>query len=408
MGGDNMLSNTKLKDFEQAISREYIDAGRNRNFRLRSIADSLRIVNNVGRGDIETLLPKAAVAMGRLADTDAVMRVAQANADSIWLVHRDGEATPSGFQATLLLNEAGGRALLDGSLDLLDPQAEFLARQMERPALIYIWAAYLPGPLALAFPKINDVYYAPHYAGIDVVASARTVAGSSVMRRWGFVEGFSFGGIARQDVFVLRRSARELARSRPRYDRYRAGEVPSGIGVVHSLDDFLKIAAIRAAVFVGEQSCPFAEEFDGNDHAATHLLACVDDEPAGCMRIRFFGDFAKMERLAVRREFRSSTLAFELVRASVELCKDKGFRKLYGHARKDLLPFWQRFGFKIRANGEPFRFSDHEFVEMVDEIEPSPNAVSLDDGPYVAIRPEGQWHVPGVLERSADRTAGAR
>jgi predicted GNAT family N-acyltransferase len=403
-----MLSNANLKYFEQAISREYIDSGRSRNFRLRSIADSLRIVNNVSRSDIEILLPKAAAAMGRLAAVDAVMRVAEANADSIWLVYRDGETVPSGFQATLLLNKAGGRALLDGSLDLLDPQAEYLARQMERPVLIYIWAAYLPGPLALAFPKINDVYYAPHYADIDVVASARTVAGSSVMRRWGFVEGFSFAGITRQDVFVLRRSAQELARNRPRYDRYRAGEMPTGIVVVHGLDDFLKIAAIRAAVFVGEQSCPFAEEFDGNDHAATHLLAYIEDEPAGCMRIRFFGDFAKMERLAVRREFRSSTVAFELVRASVELCKDKGFRRLYGHARKDLLPFWQRFGFQIRANGEPFRFSDHEFVEMVDDIEPSPNAVSLDRGPYVPIRPEGQWHMPGVLERSADRTVGAR
>jgi len=403
-----MLSLTNPGQSPSAISRQYIETGRNRNFRLRSIADQLRIVNNVGRADIELLLPKAAAAMGRLADTDAVMRVAAANADTIWLVFRGDDPIPGGFQATLLLNKAGGRALLDGSLDLSDPQPEFLARQMERPDLIYIWAAYLPGPLALAFPKINDAYYAPHYAGIDVVASARTVAGSSVMRRWGFEEGFSFGGISRPDMAVLRRSTKELARNRPRYDRYRAGEVPSGISVVRSLDDFLKIAAIRAAVFVGEQSCPFAEEFDGNDHAATHLIAYVDDEPAGCMRVRFFGDFAKMERLAVRREFRSSTIAFELVRASVELCRDKGFRKLYGHARKDLLPFWQRFGFQVRGNGEPFRFSDHEFVEMVDDIKPSPNAVSLDNGPYRPIRPEGQWHMPGILERSAGRDRNAR
>jgi len=399
-----MLSFTHSRQTKQTTSRQYIETGRNRNYRLRSIADSLRIVNNIGRTDIECLLPKASAAMGRLAGADAVLRVAATNADSIWLVFRGDDPVPGGFQATLLLNSAGRRALLDGSLDLLDPPSELLARQMERPDLIYVWAAYLPGPLALAFPNINDAYYAPHYAGVDVVASARTVAGSGVMRRWGFVEGIALDGFARPELAVLRRSAAEIARARPRYDRYRPGEVPSGIAVVHSLDDFLKIAAIRAAVFVGEQSCPFAEEFDGNDHAATHLLAHVNDEPAGCMRIRFFGDFAKMERLAVRREFRSSSIAFELVRASVELCKDKGFRKLYGHARKELLPFWLRFGFKVRGNGEPFRFSDHEFVEMVDEIEPSPAAVSLDDGPYRPIRPEGRWHLPGVLEQSAART----
>ena len=116
---------------------------------------------------------------------------------------------------------------------------------MDRPDLIYIWAAYLPGPLALAFPKINDAYYAPHYAGIDVAASARTVAGSGVMRRWGFVEGATLRGAVRPDMAVLRRSAKELARGRPRYDRYWAGEVASGIAVVHSLDDFLKVAVPR-------------------------------------------------------------------------------------------------------------------------------------------------------------------
>jgi hypothetical protein len=43
---------------------------------------------------------------------------------------------------------------------------------------------------------------------------------------------------------------------------------------------------------------------------------------------------------------------------------------------------------------------------MVDEIAPSPAALSLADGPYRLIRPEGAWHVPGPLEHSADRSAG--
>jgi hypothetical protein len=117
---------------------------------LCSIADSLRIVNNVDRADIERLLPKASAAIGRLADAHAVMRVAATNADSIWLVSRGDDPAPGGFRATLLLNKGGRSALLDGSLDLLDPPSEFLARQMERPVLIYIWAAYLPGSLALS------------------------------------------------------------------------------------------------------------------------------------------------------------------------------------------------------------------------------------------------------------------
>ena len=121
------------------------------------------------------------------------------------------------------------------------------------------------------------------------------------------------------------------------------------------------------------------------------------------MRIRFFGEFAKMERLAVRKEFRKTRTAFDLVHASVDLCRDKGYRRLYGHAREDYLRFWQHFGFKLKENGAPFAFSDHSFVEMVDEIEPSAEAVTISDGPYRIIRPEGSWHKPGPLERSADR-----
>jgi len=72
---------------------------------------------------------------------------------------------------------------------------------------------------------------------------------------------------------------------------------------------------------MGEQACPYDEEFDGNDFCAMHLIGSIGDEPAGCMRIRFFADFAKLERLAVRREFRGTPLVFEIARAAKELCR---------------------------------------------------------------------------------------
>jgi hypothetical protein len=99
-----------------------------------------------------------------------------------------------------------------------------------------------------------------------------------------------------------------------------------------------------------------------------------------------------------RKEYRTSRTAFDLVRASVALCREKGYRRIYGHAREDYLPFWQHFGFKLKENGAPFAFSDQVFVEMVDDIDPSPTALSLKDDPYRLIRPEGAWHQPGRLK----------
>ena len=65
------------------------------------------------------------------------------------------------------------------------------------------------------------------------------------------------------------------------------------VKVAGSLDDMMKCFNLRAIVFIGEQGSPYDEEFDGNDYTATHILATVGGEPAGAMRIRYFGDFAK-------------------------------------------------------------------------------------------------------------------
>ena len=39
------------------------------------------------------------------------------------------------------------------------------------------------------------------------------------------------------------------------------------------------------------------------------------------------------------------------------------------------------------------------------EMDRDPDAIAIGMNPYVLIRPEGRWHVPSVLERSAARPA---
>jgi hypothetical protein len=42
-------------------------------------------------------------------------------------------------------------------------------------------------------------------------------------------------------------------------------------------------------------------------------------------------------------------------------------------------------------------------VEIILDTTPHPRAISIGVDPYIMIRPEGRWHVPGILERSAIR-----
>jgi len=175
------------------------------------------------------------------------------------------------------------------------------------------------------------------------------------------------------------------------------------VRIVRGLDDLLMVYTIRASVYMAEQDCPFVEEFDGNDHCATHFIGFIQEEPAGCLRARFFSDFVKLERLAVRKNFRRSTLAFDLVRAGIDFARRKGFTRVYGHSREGLDDFWARFGAKPLSDRDKFVFSDYRYSEMILNLEPIADPISLKSEPMVILRPEGEWDRPGVLEFSSVR-----
>jgi predicted GNAT family N-acyltransferase len=144
------------------------------------------------------------------------------------------------------------------------------------------------------------------------------------------------------------------------------------VRIARSFDDLLMVYAVRSAVYIAEQERPFAEEFDGNDHCATHFIGFIKGEPAGCIRARFFHDFVKLERLAVLKRRRKSTLAYELVRCGIALARRKGFRRIYAHSREGLEAFWTRFGGKPIGADRHLTFSGFRYTEMVINLEPLP------------------------------------
>jgi predicted GNAT family N-acyltransferase len=220
----------------------------------------------------------------------------------------------------------------------------------------------------------------------------------------GFSRDADYAGIIAPHLHIYRRSP-PRPEDAPLYDSHSlpAAEDKLSVSVARSIEDLMRVSSVRSTVYIAEQECPYHEEFDGNDFVAAHLLGYVGDEPAGCLRIRYFADFAKIERLAVRKEFRQTRLAFNLVRAGIELCRVKGYRRLYGHAQKRLVNFWSHFGFRELENGRELVFSDFDYVEMVLDTARHPGAIAIGVDPYVILRPEGRWHVPGILEQSAHR-----
>ncbi|MCG8443440.1 MAG: GNAT family N-acetyltransferase [Caulobacterales bacterium] len=170
------------------------------------------------------------------------------------------------------------------------------------------------------------------------------------------------------------------------------------IVIARTLEDFARVIALRAAVYMAEQSCPYAEEFDGNDLTGTQLLAYRGDQPVGSLRLRWFSEFLKMERLCVLPQHRVGRASRMLVKAGVALAARKGYRRVLGNAQEGKEKFWRSFGFEARSGRTPFSFSGHLYTEYWGALPDDPQAISIETSPHVLNRPEGAWDRPGVLE----------
>ena len=375
---------------------------------ILALARRLVVFNAVGE-QIPRLMELARKAIPTLTTADIVQRVASYNPDCFWAIaHRDKfdvkAPVGEGYVAFLPLTKQGLSQLLDGTLDRRNPPLSVISAQHEKPAGIYVWHVYAPGKLAAGAPLVMQKMWGPQRHDVDVYSWSINGEAARFVEGMGFRLAPKLAGSTAPQFHLFRRS-------RPHHQGATVCAMPSprilephvSVRVARTIDDFMRAAVIRGAVFIGEQKCPYDEEFDGNDFSATHLIGYVGNEPAGCLRIRYFSDFAKLERLVVRKEFRSSGLARQLVSSGVEFCRTKGYTRMCTYAQKRLVKFWNKCGFSISESPRELVFSDFDYVEMVCDTEPAATPVSFKSDPYVIIRPEGSWQEIGILERSKVR-----
>src|SRR6201996_2884105 len=285
--------------------------------------------------DVADILAKARLSIPGIAEAEEVLRVFRYNPICIMALARKSKFDPEhpvaeGFVAVLPLNALGLQNLALGSFNATSPDLLLLAKPDERPAGLYMWAVFAPGSLAAGIALFLERVSSPQYAGVNLYSRPNTDPGRRYNEVLGLTEGVKIGDIEAPHVWIFNRKPET-----PLFDSYVPGAAPGklGITVARNFEDLSRVIAIRSAVYIGEQECPYEEEYDGNDLAATHLLVYIGDEPAGCLRVRFFADFAKIERLAIRKEFRKTRAAFQLVNASLDLCRKKGYRRAYGHSQ---------------------------------------------------------------------------
>ena len=110
-------------------------------------------------------------------------------------------------------------------------------------------------------------------------------------------------------------------------------------------DDLDTCRALRRTVFIDEQGVTEAEEWDGRDAEAMHLLGWIDDRAVATARIFLEGETGKIGRVCVLAEARGTGAGAAIMRGAIAALRDQGARYAKLSAQTHALPFYEKLGF---------------------------------------------------------------
>jgi len=143
------------------------------------------------------------------------------------------------------------------------------------------------------------------------------------------------------------------------------------VEVVTTPEQLMHAYAIRAICFMEEHGVTARQTYDGNDYQSTHIIVYSADEPVGTARIRWFRDFAKLERTSFRKEWRDPRLIKRCAEFIFEHIARKGYDRVITHAQPKYARLWRiLLGFDSVPGKEPLVFAGHEepYVELMKEL----------------------------------------
>lgn len=122
--------------------------------------------------------------------------------------------------------------------------------------------------------------------------------------------------------------------------------------------------AMRRSVFINEQGVSEADEVDGKDGDAVHLLASLNGYPVGAARVLPMGTTAKIGRVCVLRDHRGKGIGEAILEECHNSARRLGATRAILGAQLSALSFYERLGY--RAYGAVFDDAgiDHRMMEI--------------------------------------------
>lgn len=115
--------------------------------------------------------------------------------------------------------------------------------------------------------------------------------------------------------------------------------------------DIITCQHLRRVVFIEEQGVSEADEVDGLDGTAIHLLALDGDTPVGTARLLLKGGVGKIGRVCVLPQARGTGLGAALIRAALDVLRDQpGVTEAYLGSQSHATGFYEKLGFALEGD----------------------------------------------------------
>ena len=119
---------------------------------------------------------------------------------------------------------------------------------------------------------------------------------------------------------------------------------------IKTINDFIDAIRIRTDVFVIEQKCPPGWEPDELDKKSIHFGVIADHKLVATVRLRKESkNTIKIERMAVKKEYRGKGIGLGLIKYVLNQILKKGHKKIWMQVQLHTQKMYERAGFKTTS-----------------------------------------------------------
>lgn len=119
---------------------------------------------------------------------------------------------------------------------------------------------------------------------------------------------------------------------------------------IKTINDFIDAVRIRVDVFIVEQKCPPGWEPDEFDKKSRHFVAILDHKLVATVRLREESkNTVKIERLAVKKEYRKKGIGLGLTKYVLSQALKKKYKKIWTQAQLHAQKMYEKAGFKVTS-----------------------------------------------------------